>query len=782
MSIGDSRPAKRVKSELGLARQASLGLLIVQPLIFYGRVLFNPRSHIPFDIEGFHLPLTAYIARCIREGVLPLWDPYSYCGAPIHADLQAQLFYPPTWISIVLGNMSAGHRLFYWLEWMIPLHMILAGLFTFCLLRYLGLTIAPAFFGASVYQLGGFFASQAQHLGAICCAAWLPLVLLCIWRLSREVTIKWTAILAAGLALSILAGFMAGALVVVIVAATISIVLVFSIGARLKFLAAVLCGSILGLALSAIQLVPTYQLTGYSVASERPQALGTGGGLRIESLVSLVWPNYYHIYTPFDPSKFKQATNFTFLYVYCGILTLPLILAAPILKRATYCRLFFGLTAVSAVWMLGDQTPVYRFVFRRLPPLLRGSLYAEYALMAFCLFAALTAAAALGRLGRRWPAGLPWAIALFTAADLIASGAGRPMNALSGSYRSRGNEYQMSGYPGVLEKMRGLLSASSPPSRIDYLGTDGLPGIGGAGMLKLPTADGDNPFALKRVLALRRLFCGGNWWERNLRVADPDAPLLNALNVCFLAARKEWQVPPAVDRLPVALEAYDLRVYRNPGCLPRFFLVSRLHLAKTAAQAISYLARPDFAPADEAVVEAANLPLDGPLSPGTVEVAQYSANRVALRVTAAGRAFLASSDILYPGWTVTVDGKSAPFYMTNGAFRGVFLNAGMHLVVMKFWPASLATGAIVTALSFMVLLAGLLAERLSRKKPPKPNGTLFTRWRAGNSARSRLSAGSVRLKGGCGQDWPPSESTAAPASYMPAPADLKTPNDSGLPS
>ena len=27
---------------------------------------------------------------------------------------------------------------------------------------------------------------------------------------------------------------------------------------------------------------------------------------------------------------------------------------------------------------------------------------------------------------------------------------------------------------------------------------------------------------------------------------------------------------------------------------------------------------------------------------------------------------------------------------------------------------------------------------------------------AGNFARSRLSAGSGRLKGGCGQDWPPS--------------------------
>jgi tetratricopeptide (TPR) repeat protein len=36
--------------------------------------------------------------------------------------------------------------------------------------------------------------------------------------------------------------------------------------------------------------------------------------------------------------------------------------------------------------------------------------------------------------------------------------------------------------------------------------------------------------------------------------------------------------------------------------------------------------------------------------------------------------------------------------------------------------------------------------------------TLRPKRRAGNSARSRLSAGSGRLKGGCGQDWPPSGS------------------------
>ena len=63
---------------------------------------------------------------------------------------------------------------FYWLEWMIPAHMMLAGVSAFLLLRRMGLRAAPALLGASVFQLGGFFASQAQHLPAICCAALAP--------------------------------------------------------------------------------------------------------------------------------------------------------------------------------------------------------------------------------------------------------------------------------------------------------------------------------------------------------------------------------------------------------------------------------------------------------------------------------------------------------------------------------------------------------------------------------------------------------------------------------
>ena len=111
----------------------------------------------------------------------------------------------------------------------------------------------------------------------------------------------------------------------------------------------------------------------------------------------------FHIFTPFDPTLYKLPINFTFLYVYCGLITVALLTVAPFLRRSPYLRMLFLLTLISAIWMLGDTTPIYPFVFRRLPDLIRGALYAEYALMAFCLFAALTSAVTLERVTARVP-------------------------------------------------------------------------------------------------------------------------------------------------------------------------------------------------------------------------------------------------------------------------------------------------------------------------------------------------------------------------------------------
>ena len=661
---------------------ASVALLLLQPVVFYWRVLVNPSAHIPFDIESFHLPLISYMAQCVRRGVAPLWDPYPYCGVPIHADLTAALFYPFTWLAILAGNHTHGQKLFYWVEVLVPLHMALAGLFTFLLLRRFGLGRPAAVLGASVFQLGGYFASQAQHLGAICAAAWLPLSILAVWELRLRARPRWIAILALAVAMSVLSGYAATAAVVAGAIVLFAAALWAFRQASWQLLVGVAAGFVGGAAISSAELAPLWQLTHLSIAAARGIAEGLGGGLPWQALVSLVDPNHYHI---FDLANYKLATNFIFLYTYCGLATVGL-LALALLVREPLARILLLLTLVSAVWMLGEHTPIYSFVFTHLPRTVRGALYAEFALMAFCFFAGATAAMVLDRLGKRAPPAVLWAIALATSVDLIHAGGNRPMNSFPGGYQGENSEYQIAGAPNLLESLQGLVGRTVPPSRIDYTDDRFEAGFHGAELFRLPTPNGDNPFLLERVWRLRFLYATGRPWDRQLSVNRIDSPLLNMLNVGWLVSYTELpkdQVEKA--GLEVHGERQGLWVYENPRALPRFFLVPRIRRSGGEQETLALLAQSDFDPAREAIVE--GIPQDRDLTAaGDVSVKGYGANRVHLVVQTQGPAYLATSETMYPGWQATVNGRPEDLQMTNGAFRGLFLPAGTSDIVMEYHP------------------------------------------------------------------------------------------------
>ena len=261
-------------------------------------------------------------------------------------------------------------------------------------------------------------------------------------------------------------------------------------------------------------------------------------------------------------------------------------------KRAPYARMLFILTETTVVGMLGDQTPIYRLVYTHLPRLLRGCLYAGYALLALSLFVAWRQPrrSSAPELGRRHGCSGP--SALVTAADLTLVGANRPMNA----------EYQFFDNSDGLRRMQRLIGSTSPAVRVDYLQTDVFLAATGAELLTLPTADGDNPFALKHVIALRWLFC--NFWERQLPVNRPSSSLLGMLNIGYLAGIDgSPQQPSELNRLEAVAQVSNVRWYRNPVVLPRFFLVPNLHFSSDEKDALAYLARPGFRPAEEAVVE-----------------------------------------------------------------------------------------------------------------------------------------------------------------------------------
>ena len=188
--------------------------LLAEVLAFFRHILFYGHYAIPWDFRYYHLSLAWFVARSFERGELPLWDPYTYCGMPIYANLTMQLFYPPALIAILLSNWTGGGHLLYFLELQLVAHVFLSGALTYWLLRRLEAGRAAALAGATVYQLGAYMASQAEHLGAIDAAAWLPLAWLAVIALAERFQWRWLGALAFALAMSILAGFPAATAVV----------------------------------------------------------------------------------------------------------------------------------------------------------------------------------------------------------------------------------------------------------------------------------------------------------------------------------------------------------------------------------------------------------------------------------------------------------------------------------------------------------------------------------------------------------------------------------------
>jgi len=190
-------------------------VLFSEALVFFRLTLFFSHFAIPWDLRSYHLPLAFYAAESLGAGKLPLWDPFVYCGFPFYANIQTQLFYPPAWPFFALANLFAPDVLTKVLEWQTALHVFLGGAFAYGFLQKMKLRRGPALLGATVFQMGCYFASQAQHLGAMCGTAWLPLAWLGVLALAERFSWRWLGWLSLALAMSVLAGFPATAMVVV---------------------------------------------------------------------------------------------------------------------------------------------------------------------------------------------------------------------------------------------------------------------------------------------------------------------------------------------------------------------------------------------------------------------------------------------------------------------------------------------------------------------------------------------------------------------------------------
>ena len=74
-------------------------------------------SHNP-DCNLSYYPRRALLHEAWRLGEIPLWNPYSFCGTPFLADVQAGVFYPGNWLLLPFDPArQLGYFLFLHIAW-----------------------------------------------------------------------------------------------------------------------------------------------------------------------------------------------------------------------------------------------------------------------------------------------------------------------------------------------------------------------------------------------------------------------------------------------------------------------------------------------------------------------------------------------------------------------------------------------------------------------------------------------------------------------------------------
>jgi len=719
-----------LRSTLGRGARLVPWLWLVLPAAWFWRVVGSPAAVWAWpggrfsDLLITHLPNAEFIHRSLATWrQLPLWNPTILSGMPTVGDPLAGLWYPPLWPTLIWPTVA----MFNVIVW---LHLAWAGWGMYRLARAEGLALWPSLAAGIVFSGSPKLIGQTAlgHVTLVMAVAWTPWWLLALsdpgerlqtsilknlWPGVRSGTILGLIFLADPRWLIASAGLGAAFMLRRWLSEAWGLRQVV----RDRLLTWLATGFQAGL-VAALLALPMWQLVSLStrqtLAESESAALSLPPGRLIGVLIPDLggWPEWM---------------------TYIGVAGLTLALVAIILNRRGWK--FWGLVAVLG-WSLalGDYSPIYPVLIRFVPGLAWQRVPARFLFLTIIGVAMLAGTGLEGLLGlgegsrsNRWlkRSSFAWMV-LFATLGLVGTiGAGTwaapevrwglalagVAGALSGAGvlfagRLRRKEW----LPGVfwvglllleficvdgsMVEARPIPSVSVRPDLVPSGSTANVPDRSFSPSYSVPQnvaagyglqlADGVNPLQLQAYWGYMAQTVGFNSDQYSVTLppfssGDPGAERAWTLDARHLGwLNVQW----VVSSYPLSAEGLELEGERGGD----YFYFNR-----------------DVAPRAW-VQSGVGLDLAGVGSQATV--LYWSPNQIELSANGPGRLVL--SEVMYPGWVVSVDGKRQTLEPAGGLLRSVLLASGHHDVRMAFLPRSALWGV---GLSMFGLLLALIAWR-----------------------------------------------------------------------
>ena len=740
-------------------------LLSIVIVLFFWKLTLTSQFSILLGYEGANCSYASWShfpSAALKQGVLPLWDPYLQSGRSFIGDMQAGLFYPLKIVTHLWPLDRAGlfsEKLFHW--YFVFTHLLAAG-FMFLLARELGLAGYAALVAALCFSLGGFM-GQVNWPFILDSAIWLPLVLLCLLRALRaEETgrrIRYAGFAGLGLGMSVLGGGLHLLLMQVLVVVSAAVYHAFQTaggpGPRpAKYTpwvwsaAIIVVAGVVSCAFGAVQLLPSIE---YGTLSVRflsgDVALPPSQKIPYAHISSGLWPRgvlaLLLIFTPIGHSEFSP---------YFGVL--PLLLAMIGIWRnwnGPWVRYLTALAGLAFFYSLGEFSFLHGLLYALVPFLSMSREAGRFLYLmhfAMALLAGFGVQTLFAKQGwapesyRGLARVLRWVVIVMAAAvGLPALYVGKPeigewtyfsfllILATYGLFvyilrRPRTRSVQCLLVALILCDLYVCLWAVQNKIQTRKSTTDHRAVL--LGCRKVAQFFKSQPGLFRVHMeaewppsfgTLYGVYTTGGFVASTL----PDyAHLLWAgprgmdlMNARFIMRAK------AVSGATPVYQDNAWYVYENPSHYPRAWIVHQVVTEPSSQKALQRLMEPSFDPLNLALVSG---PLGAELQPKAaptkeeVTIPRYQPDRMELAVHAQGRGLLVLSEAHYPGWQATVNGQPVPIHKVNGSLRGVVVPGGESRVILRYAPRSVLGGAILTGLTLLGTLGLALAQRLKAKQ------------------------------------------------------------------
>lgn len=724
---------------------AYLGLLVLVVVLFYWKTLLTHQFTIIIGSEGVNMNWAwlHFLVSSIRDGRLPLWDPYEFAGCPFAGSMQPAVYYPLQLLFVLIPFTSAGHISETFFHQYLAFAHLLAAAFGFALLREMGRSRYAAFIGGCAFALSGLLVRMIWPLYIESCI-WLPAIFLFLLRALRAQR-RDRALLEASfcgfcLAMSILTG---GMVFFVMQAICVVSAAVWYAGAggpftrelrqeRWKHAGMIAAVALLAAAgLSAVQLLPASEYGKLTIRFIDGGDYPAAKKIPFERLVPGMWPQ--SIVSALFPAGFDgKIGGEEFFPFYIGVFPLFLaVIAVWKCWRHIWVRYLTGLAVLCFIYALGEMSPLYGVLYALVPMLwLTRAANRFFYLISFAL--AILAAFGLDELLDRSRASsfeivkrfIKWiALACVAAlvipslynqltlstwntfslllilascawlAWLLAHPAGSVPRFLLASFILfdlaafnwiEGNKSIMSRTDGQMEQMISLKNAAGF--------VKAQPGLHRVRVAVEPQPNiGD-------VYGVESIWGGGATALTSFsRISLRD----DLLNVRYTIR------PVAATQSNPVFQDTKWKVYRNENAFPRAWTVHQLILRPSQDSIFDDVNRREVDLRTAAFIENSELRVSpaGP-DPDTVAFRSWRPEGATLDANCQTDCLMVVSEMFYPGWTATINGRPATIYRVDGGLRGIRLSRGRSSIEFKYASTTFRVGAVTSLLTFLLFLGG----------------------------------------------------------------------------